>query len=443
MAIKINSLELENVKRIKAVQLEPSKDGLTIIGGNNRQGKSSVLDSIAWALGGNRYKPSNPKNDESVVDPYLKVTLSNGLIVERKGKNADLKVTDPNGEKAGQTLLDSFISQFALDIPKFMDASNLEKGRMLLGLIGLEENFQELVNQEQKVYNERYEIGRIADQKKKYAEELIEHQDVPKEKISAVDLIQKQQEILARNGENQRKRDQLEQIRYEKKKAFEKSESITKDIESLRNQIRRLEEEKLMYVTKYKTLIVDENQASKTVAQIQDESTEEIINSINNIEEINKKIEENANKYRAIKEAEDFKLQYEELTEKLNKVREEKTALLKNANLPLNGLFIEDGELTFNGQKWDGMSGSEQLIVATSIVKALNPECGFVLMDKLEQLDLDTLKEFGNWLEKQDLQVIATRVSKGEECSVIIEDGKILSEKKAEIPKKTWKAGEF
>ena len=129
MAIKINSLELENVKRIKAVQLEPSKDGLTIIGGNNRQGKSSVLDSIAWALGGNKYKPSNPKNDESVVDPYLKITLSNGLIVERKGKNADLKVTDPNGEKAGQTLLDSFISQFALDIPKFMDASNLEKGK--------------------------------------------------------------------------------------------------------------------------------------------------------------------------------------------------------------------------------------------------------------------------------------------------------------------------
>ena len=31
MSVKINSLEIENVKRIKAVKLEPSANGLTII----------------------------------------------------------------------------------------------------------------------------------------------------------------------------------------------------------------------------------------------------------------------------------------------------------------------------------------------------------------------------------------------------------------------------
>ena len=436
MAVKINSLELENVKRIKAVQLEPSKDGLTIIGGNNRQGKTSVLDSIAWALGGNRYKPTNPKNNDSVVDPYLKVTLSNGLIVERKGKNADLKVTDPNGEKAGQQLLDSFISQFALDVPKFMEASNLEKGRMLLGLVGLEEEFQELLNQEQRAYNERYEIGRIKVQKQKYADELIEHEDVPKEKISAVDLIKQQQEILARNGENQKNRDKLSSLIKEQERDQETYKNIEEKIKELEDKKSQL----LLNLTNRGEAIIN---AKKTVEQLQDESTEEIVSSINNIEAINKKIDENLNKYRAQEEANDYKSQYDDLSEKLSSIRDKKLSLLKNANLPLNGLSIEDGELTFNGQKWDGMSGSEQLVVATSIVKALNPECGFVLMDKLEQLDLDTLKKFGNWLEKQDLQVIATRVSKGEECSVIIENGKILSEKKEEIPKKTWKAGEF
>ena len=86
MAIKINSLELEHVKRIKAIKLEPSKNGLTIIGGRNEQGKSSVLDAIAWALGGNKFKPSRPQRDGSMTDPYLRVELSNGLIVERKGK---------------------------------------------------------------------------------------------------------------------------------------------------------------------------------------------------------------------------------------------------------------------------------------------------------------------------------------------------------------------
>ena len=51
MSMKINRLEIENVKRIKAVKLEPVQNGLTIIGGDNQQGKTSVLDSIAWAIG--------------------------------------------------------------------------------------------------------------------------------------------------------------------------------------------------------------------------------------------------------------------------------------------------------------------------------------------------------------------------------------------------------
>ena len=52
--IKINELQLENVKRIKAVKLEPAQNGLTVIGGKNGQGKTSVIDSIAWTLGGSR-----------------------------------------------------------------------------------------------------------------------------------------------------------------------------------------------------------------------------------------------------------------------------------------------------------------------------------------------------------------------------------------------------
>lgn len=72
-SIKINKLEIENVKRIKAVKIEPTKNGLTIVGGNNNQGKTSVLDSIAWALGGDRYKPSNASRDGSTIPPNLHI----------------------------------------------------------------------------------------------------------------------------------------------------------------------------------------------------------------------------------------------------------------------------------------------------------------------------------------------------------------------------------
>ena len=84
--------------------------------GDNNQGKTSVLDSIAWTLGGDKYRPSEPARRGSAIPPNLHIVLSNGLIVERKGKNSELKVTDPKGHKAGQTLLNEFIEQLALDL---------------------------------------------------------------------------------------------------------------------------------------------------------------------------------------------------------------------------------------------------------------------------------------------------------------------------------------
>ena len=437
MSIKINKLEIENVKRVKAVKLEPSKSGLTIVGGNNNQGKTSVLDSIAWALGGAAYKPSKAERDGSVTPPHLHVVLSNGLVVERKGKNSDLKVTDPKGQKAGQQLLDSFVEKLALDLPKFMEASDTEKANTLLNIIGVGSRLKELEQQEKEIYNERLAIGRIADQKAKFAKEQEYFPDAPKDLISASTLIQQQQEILARNGENQKKRDRLSEITFEKHRIFDEAQRLEEQIKSLQE---RLDERKKAY----ENVVKDEAIAMKTVNELQDESTEELEKSLADIEEINRKVRINLDKDKAEDDAREYQVQYDSLTGKLNDVRKQKTELLNDANLPLPELTVDDGKLLYKGQQWDNMSGSDRLKVATAIVRKLKPDCGFVLMDKLEQMDMITLKEFSEWLEKEDLQVIATRVSTGEECSIIIEDGYAKgSEEKVETKQKEWKEGVF
>lgn len=409
MAIKINTLELENVKRIKAVKIEPTANGLTIIGGKNNQGKSSVLDAIAWALGGDRYRPSNPQREGSVTPPHLKIELSNGLIVERKGKNSDLKVIDPSGNKAGQQLLNEFIEQLALDLPRFMQSSSKEKAQTLLQVIGVGDKLFELEKQEKELYNQRHTIGQIADQKKKFADEMTVYPEAPSEPVSAAELIRQQQEILARNGENQKKRERVDLIVSQCANAY----GVVKELE---NKLAEAKE-------KHRQLERDLKIAQKDAKDLQDESTEELERNIAQIDEINVKVRANAAKEAADIEASDYKEQYDNMTDRIKDVRKEKMALLDNAELPLPGLSVEDGELTYNGKKWDSMSGSDQLKVSVAIVRKLNPECSFVLMDKLEQMDLDTLKEFGGWLEDEGLQVIATRVSTGEECQIIIEDG--------------------
>lgn len=414
--MKINKLEIENVKRVKAVKIEPTANGLTIIGGDNGQGKTSVLDAIAWALGGNKYKPSNAKREGSTIPPTLHIVMDNGLIVERKGKNASLTVIDPEGNKAGQQLLDSFIDELALNLPKFMEASNKEKAQILLQIIGVGEQLVAIEKDEQDTYNQRHAIGQIADQKKKFAKEQTYYPEAPKELVSASDLIKQQQEILARNDENERKRQKLAEI-------TQKKMAVARDMQDLQTKIRELQEKLEASKSEHAQLIKDEEISMKTIAELKDESTAELEASIQQIDEINRKVRANLDKDKAEEDAHEYADQYAELTEMLQQIRQSKTDLLKNANLPLEGLSIEDGELTYKGFKWDGMSGSERMIVATSIVRKLNPKCGFVLMDKLEQMDLKTLKAFGEWLEAEGLQAIATRVSTGEECSIVIEDG--------------------
>lgn len=414
MTVKINKLEIENVKRVKAVTIEPTSNGLTILGGNNNQGKTSVLDAIAWALGGNKYKPSKPARDGSMNPPTLRLELSNGLIVERKGKNSDLKVTDPSGQKAGQQLLDSFVEELALNLPKFIESSAKDKANTLLQIIGVGDKLWELDRKEERLYNERRTIGQIADQKKKYAAEQPQYPEAPNELVSIADLIHEQQEILARNGENAKKR--------------QNRENIVNSLHLSEARLKQLKEQLAQEEATHEKLMGDYIAANKSVEDLVDESTDEIESSIANIEEINRKVRANLDKEKAEEDAKQYKSQYDNLSAEIQKVRDERTSLLDSADLPLPGLSVEDGELVFEGQKWDNMSGSQQLRVATAIVRKLKPECGFVLLDKLEQMDIPTLTEFGKWLESEGLQAIATRVSSGAECQIIIEDGYVVSD---------------
>lgn len=439
MSVKITALEAENVKRIKAVALTPSPTGLTLVGGNNNQGKTSVLDALAWALGGERFRPTAAQRDGAVAPAHLKVTLSNGVVVERKGKNASLTVTDPTGRRSGQQLLNAFVEPLALDLPRFMDASDKEKADILLRIIGIGAELHTRDLEIKGLYDKRTFTGQLAAQKKHFAEEMISYPEAPDEPVSASELIRQQQDILARNGENQRLRAQYAELEQQVQQCVDELKRTRERIATLQQLADELD-------AKHTKLFNQRETARKTVSQLQDESTAELEASIRDIEETNRKVRANLEKSRAEDEAAQYASEYDRLTESIQQKRAERMALLNGADLPLPGLSVEDGVLTYNGKRWRDMSGSDQLRVATAIVRRLNPDCGFVLLDKLEQMDLTTLTEFGRWLEAEHLQAIATRVSTGSECQIIIEDGMV---KDAEPPvtekpqPRSWTKGAF
>lgn len=428
MSVKIAALEAENVKRIKAVALTPSPTGLTIVGGNNNQGKTSVLDALAWALGGEKFRPTAAVRDGALAPPHLKVILSNGVVVERKGKNSSLTVTDPTGQRSGQQLLNAFVEPLALDLPRFMQASDKDKADTLLNIIGVGDALTGLDREIKALYDRRTVIGQIGAQKRHAAEELTEYPDAPSEPVSAIELIQQQQEILLHNADNQRKRMKLAQLEEQEKQLGRRVQELSQELEMVEHQLTAVQQ--------------DVQDATKTVAQLQDESTAELEQSIRNVEEINRQVSANLAKSKAQDEAERYAQEYTALTEQIKAKRTARMDLLNGADLPLTGLGVEDGSLTYNGKHWQDMSGSDQLRVASAIVRRLNPDCGFVLLDKLEQMDLATLAEFGSWLQAEGLQAIATRVSTGGECQIIIEDGRVKDAEEPPAPK-AWTKGAF
>lgn len=409
--MKISSLEIENVKRVKAVAMEPAESGLTVIGGRNGQGKTSVLDAIAWALGGERNRPGNARREGAASDPSLRVELSNGLVVERKGRKSALKVTDPSGARSGQTLLDGFVEQLALNLPKFLAASDSEKAKTLLAIIGVGDELAKLDAEEKALYDRRLATGQMARQKRSSAKELRCWPQAPDGPVSAADLADRHKAALERNAANSRMRSEASALR-------ERAEAARRDASAAAERAEAA------------AAAADEAEKAARAAADRligayDVDTSEIERELERIEEVNAQVRDNMRKADAEAEADALDEEYDALSGRIERVREAKIALLDGADMPLEGLGVRDGSLVYGGQPWDGMSASEQLRVATAIVRRLKPECGFVLVDKLEQMDPQTLAEFGAWAESEGLQVIGTRVAVDDTCQIVIEDGAV------------------
>lgn len=410
MSVKITSFEVENVKRVRAIALDCSGKALTVIGGENGQGKTSTLDGIMWTLGGDRFRPSTPLR-EGAEKLATRIELDNGITVERTGVNGTLKVTSADGKKAGQQLLNEFVSTFALDLPKFMNSTAGEKATMLLDTFpGLGAELNKLNLEAKRIYDERHAQGVICERKKKYAQELPYHQDAPNELLTGSEMTQRLQDQLRQNSDNDRLRREVQSVRVAHGAAAARVKELQRQLAKANEELGELD--------------VKLANAERAATNLQDQDTSAIQRELEQMDAINARIRQNLDKGRAEAEAADLAETYAAMTKALEDVRAQRIKLLAGVTMPLPELEVdEEGQLLYRARRWDGMSGAEQLRVAVAICAAIKPACGFVLLDGLERMDVKQLREFAAWLAERDLQAIGTRVGSGSECSIVIEDG--------------------
>ncbi len=409
----ITKLEAENVKRLKAISITPDGSAV-IIGGDNAQGKSSTLDSILMALGGKRsFDPQPVRQGEDAAD--IKIELSGDYLIHRKIKpdgKTELVVTHKDGEKyeRPQELLNGLVSKVSFDPLEFERMQPAQQRNLLLQVLGKADAIEEVVARRKVVAEEKTAAGR---DRRSLTEEIGRMPTFP-------EVTAKMEDTQIAATLEAAKAKEVEAIRLDDHIASMKQQGqgLMSQIASMKEAIARLEAQLKADAVTLQGLITQ-----RAAMQAQDVSS--LQQQIAAVNENNAKWA--ANEALARRRADLVAAEKKEarLDETIDAIEAEKNAILSSVVFPVPGLSFTDDGVLFNGVPFEQASQAERLKVSTAIGIALNPELKVLLIRDGSRLDEHNLKMVAEMAAAADAQVWIERVSKGAECSVIIEDGEI------------------
>lgn len=394
--MKIIKLTAENVKRLKAVEIEP--DGtMQVISGRNAQGKTSVLDSIWLALGGGTAARGTQRAIRDGEDE-ARVTLDLGdLTVTRtwKGDKTTLTVTSADGARysSPQGVLDALVGRLSFDPLAFTNLSAREQREALLGIVELDVDLVDLDAKRKRAFEERTEVGR-ADKALGDAPEL--DPDVPAEEVSATTLID---QISAISGAAEQQRQDLARL------------------QSCQSLVERLEAE----LESARTQLLVAGKAVESHQVLPD--VEELRQQLGQIEDTNRRVRENAARRQKAMLRGRRRAEYAALTDQIAALDKTKADALAAAKFPVSGLGFDDDGVTYQGVPFSQASAAEKIRVSLAMAMSLNPKLRVIRILDGSLLDVDNLALIREMAAERDYQIWIERVSDQSGVGVVIEDG--------------------
>ncbi len=415
--MKIIELRSENVKRIEAVDITPDlTNPLVVIGGNNDQGKSSVLDSIIYPLQGARSLPPQPiRKGQKRATSHINLgdIVIDWVMTERGGARIEVKNGDGAIYKTPQALLDGLKGKIGcFDLQEFIMMEGAKRKATLKELVGID--FTEVDTERKRLFDERTQVNREVKALKNQVEALTVHRDVPNEEVSVAALIEEQQEKLKINHENQKKREALKVLAGRR-------DQLRAEIERVKVKLNELEEA-------YSEVLLMGKTSATEIANLADEDLESVKTQIQNAEATNIKVRENLKRAGLLKGLDTKEVESESLTAAIDKIDSDKTAALTSANFPIAGLGFSDelNDITFDNIPWTQLGTAARYEISASMGFAINPKLRVLLVRDGSAIDEDHTKRLAEIAAAHDgqvwMEVVSTDPSR---CSVIIEDGKV------------------
>jgi len=423
--MKIIQLNAENVKRLRAVEIKPGDNGLVIVAGRNGQGKTSVLDSIEYALAGKRSLPEKPvRSGEDKATITVALDGHPPLTVRRtitESGGGQLTITAGDGLRAAspQTLLDKLCGSIAFDPLEFIRMEPRKQVEVLRALVGLD--FSELDAQAAELFSERTEVHRQAKAVKARLDASPAVDGAPAAEIAVAELLDELKRRQAANRANDAQRDELKSMAS----AIDETDQEIVELEHRIAELQvRLEGKRELA----EAMRLSHAAQSQKVRQLADADCGEIERWIADSERLNAQVRAAAARKHLADEHAALCARANVLTERLADVASDKAALLAAAQWPVPGLGFDSGGVTLNGLPLGQASSAEQLRVSVAMGLAAHPELRVLLVRDGSLLDADSLAKLAEIAAEHDAQVWVERVGEGDPCAVVIEDGTVRTE---------------
>lgn len=405
--MRIIELKAENIKRLKAVEIKPKGD-VVVISGKNDQGKSSVLDSIWYALGGRDSLKRTPKPiRDGAEKAQVRLDLGDIIVTRNWTDNEHSYLKVENKEKmeykSPQRLLDSFVGKLSFDPLEFARLNTKEQREMLLELVDLEINLDELEERKRAIYEERTLKNRELKSEQAQLEAIEEPMSVPNKEVSIIALSEKLTRGMEHNTDMENHLHNLGFIDGEIEKAIRKVEELTKTIEENKEKKELCE----TWLKENKRINIDSIRAE-----------------ISQAEAVNERIRSARAFQKKQKEVNGLSEECEELNVKIGEIDLSKKKALDEADMPIKGLSINEEGVIYNGIPFSQLSDSEQLKVSMAIAMTINPKLRVIRIRDGSLLDKGNMEIIRQMATKSDFQVWIERVEEGE-IGFIIEDGGI------------------
>jgi len=395
--MKILTLEIQNYKKIETLFLEPQGKDLKIAGGTG-QGKTTAISALWEILG----KVGEPIKDGNGEPAQIKIVLgepgapSVTAIRRYTEKTSNLSIISGSGEKVSAKDFGDWFSSLAVNPHKIMEMKPLEQVETLLQVADLQ-GF-DLKKTDQKILSltdTRLNIHR--DIEKMKGKIGAEPEEI--ENVSMDILLEEMRKVESADRVLQNYKSSLQNNHEKIKKHKEELEALEANSDHLCDEIDKM----VMEAKDYPPLEVLRQ-------KIKDSSS------------INEKAA-TRKKWLADKaESEKLSVEKEHIDNEIKTLREIKKTSLESAKWPVFGLTIDDGEIKYHEIPLSQCGRSEQMLItgAISAKSIRDKKLRVVRLDGIESMSKADFETLSKIFHENGIQVLSTRVSRGE-----IEEGEI------------------